>query len=149
MASHRVLLAALVQAEIERTPWSVPITPVGRAYVPIYDTRLGVSRQVTVVPGELSQARHPGRSARGGAGGIVTDDISVDLCLQHKLSSLDNAEIDPLCELLEEISDHFRRLGPLDNYYYLKADSMLGDDHFRGKLVFTGLLTLTYRWTGE
>lgn len=148
--SSRIQLADLVVAELQAHAWSQEIRCVGRKWIPRFDVKASVLRQVTVCPEQVLQPAPPGRG-----GSPVTEDVSCQIVLQHKLESEDNAEIDPLDKLLLEFGDHFRvsarTLNPPDasdrTYQYLQAESLIGEEHIAQKRVFTGILTLTYRLT--
>lgn len=133
-------LADAIVAELNASTFSQTITAV-RQFLPQFELPEMKTLHVTVVP-------------RGIASGIADrsrgqGDYSVDIAVQKKLSSDDNADIDPLLALVEEIADHFhaRRLASYPNAAWLKTEQtvLYAPEHMVDLRQFTSVLTLTYR----
>ena len=76
-------------------------------------------------------------------------DYAIDVAVQKKLDIADNAEIDPLMTLVDEIADFFRlkRLESYPNAIWLKTENepVFSQEHLDQMRQFTGLLTFTFR----
>ena len=112
-----------------------------RAYLPVFELADLKSVRVTVVPKSLSII--PGGRAHN------QHDYAIDVAVQKKLDVADNAEIDPLMTLVDEIADFFR-LKRLDSYpgaVWLKTENepVFSQEHLDQFRQFTGLLTFTFR----
>jgi hypothetical protein len=133
-------IAAAVVAELNAATFSQPVTA-ERSYFPQFDLPEMKTLHVTVVPKEVASGVSD-RSRKQG-------EYSVDIAVQKKLSSDDNADIDPLVALVEEIADHFhaRRLAAYPNAVWLKTEQIVlyAPDHMADLRQFTSVLTLTYR----
>jgi hypothetical protein len=114
-----------------------------RAYRPIYDLREITDLTITVVPKdqELVMAdRVKGQM-----------DFRVDIGIQKKLgdakSTGDNAEIDTLMGLVEEIMDLVRDTRIFGVAKWLKTENnpIFAPEHLNEMRVFTSVLTLTLR----
>lgn len=133
-------IAEAVVAELNGGSFSQPFSA-ARAYSPEFELPDMDTLQVTVVPKGV--ATHPGsRSHR-------QHDYSVDVAVQKKLQSADNAEIDALMTLAEEVGDHFRfqRLPGFPNAMWLRTenDPVYAPEHIRELRQFTSILTVTFR----
>ncbi len=112
-----------------------------RAYLPVFELADLKNVRVTVVPKSLSIV--PGGRAHN------QHDYAIDVAVQKKLDVADNAEIDPLLTLVDEIADFFR-LKRLDSYpgaVWLKTENepVFSQEHLDQFRQFTGLLTFTFR----
>jgi len=71
------------------------------------------------------------------------------VAVQKKLTDADNAEIDPLVSLVDEIADHFRfkRLPTFAEAMWLKTEQkpVYAQEHLDQFHQFTSVLTLTFR----
>ena len=70
------------------------------------------------------------------------------MAVQQKLIAADNAEIDSLLALVEELADHFRfrRFASPDAVWVrTQNEPVYAQEHLDRFRVFTGLLTLTFR----
>lgn len=133
-------LADAIVAELNAATFSQPITA-ERHYLPQFDLPEMKTLHVTVVPRGIVS----GLSDRSRGQG----DYSVDVAIQKRLTSDDNADIDPLLALVEEIADHFhaRRLASYPNAVWLKTEQavLYAPEHIADLRQFTSVLTLTYR----
>lgn len=112
-----------------------------RAYLPVYELSELKETRVTVVPKGV--AILPGSRSRN------QYDYAIDIAVQKKLSRADNAEIDSLLALAEEIADFFRlrRLPGFPEAMWLKTanEPVYAQEHLDQLRQFTGLLTVTFR----
>ena len=80
---------------------------------------------------------------------MSTVDTSDEEAVQKKFETEANVELDPLMNLAEEISDHFRgrRLASYPNAAWLKTEQsvLYAPEHIDELRQFTSVLTLTYR----
>ena len=133
-------IADAIVAELNGATFSQPVTAV-RSYLPQYDLTEMQSLHVTVVPkgvvlGSADRSRGQG-------------DYSVDVAVQRKFVAGDNADLDGLTNLVEEIIDHFRRRR-LDSYpdaAWLKSEQtvLYAPEHMAELRQFTSIVTFTYR----
>lgn len=76
-------------------------------------------------------------------------DVSIDVAVQKKIDLADQAELDGLMLLTEQIADFFRlrRLSALPEAIWTRTDNapVFAPEHLDQKLVFTSVLTLTFR----
>jgi len=112
-----------------------------RSFLPVFELKDLKNVQVTVVPKGLVII--PGGRAHN------QHDYAIDVAVQRKLNVADNAEIDPLMTLVDEVADFFR-LKRLDNYpgaIWLKTENepVYSQEHLDQLRQFTGLLTFTFR----
>jgi len=93
-----------------------------------------VPRGVQILPGGRAHNQH---------------DYTIDVAVQKKLSAADNAEIDTLMDLVDQIADHFRfkRLEGVPNAVWLKTEhqAIYSPEHLREMRQFTSVLTFTFR----
>lgn len=137
--SVRTQIAEAVKEELNDHTFSQPFTAT-RQRMPIFDLADMATLRVTVVPKavEVSPANRL----------EVQHDVSIDVAVQKKLGSLDNAEIDPLAELVEEIIEFFqmRRLTEYQPAVWTdtKNDRLYVPEHMEEKQLFTSVITLTF-----
>ncbi len=133
-------IADAVAAEINRATLSQPATA-SREYLPHFKLEDMQELRVTVVP--KSVLTQPGGRAHN------QHDYAIDVAVQKKLQKADNAEIDPLMMLVDEIADHFRfkRLSSFPNAMWLKTENqpVYSPEHLQEMRQFTSVLTLTFR----
>ncbi|MBT4867183.1 MAG: hypothetical protein HON53_18925 [Planctomycetaceae bacterium] len=112
-----------------------------RQYLPTFDLAEMQNLQVTVVP--KSVAILPGGRSHN------QHDYAIDVAVQRKLQTTDNAEIDDLLTLVDEIADHFRfkRLGSFPDAQWLKTENepVYAQEHLQELRQLTSILTLTFR----
>lgn len=127
-------------AELNAAQLSQPVQAV-RGYVPEYDLKEMKSLRVTVVPRELS--------VTSVSRDRLSYDAQVDIAVQQKFAKGDNAEIDPLVNLVEEIADLFRlrRLASYPAAVWTKTEHrvLYSPEHWIELRQFTSLLTLTFK----
>lgn len=112
-----------------------------RAYLPVYELSDLKETRVTVVPKSVA--------ILSGSRSHNQYDYAIDIAVQKKLSRADNAEIDSLLALAEEIADFFRlrRLPGFPEAMWLKTENepVYSQEHLDQLRQFTGLLTITFR----
>jgi len=134
-----VQIADAVAGELNGGTFGQPFTA-ERNYLPLYDLKELKSLRVTVVP--------TGTAIESKARRTAQHDVEIDVAVQQKLVKTDNATIDPLMSLTEEIADHFRfkRLAPPDAVWIkTENEPVYAQEHLDQYRVFTSLLTLTFR----
>ena len=112
-----------------------------RHYRPIFDLAEMQDLHVTVVPKGLAIERLD-RSRN-------QHDVQVDIAVQKKCQAADNAELDPLTALVEEIADFFRlrRLTVCPEAVWIRTENapIYAPEHLDELRQFTSVLTLTFR----
>jgi hypothetical protein len=113
-----------------------------RAYRPAYDLKDMKDLHVTVVPKGLEMAM-AGR-------GLAQNDAQIDVAVQKKLASADNAEIDALMGLVERIAEFVRSRGRLADAAWVKTENVpiYSLEHMEQLRQFTSVLTFTFRRIG-
>ena len=133
-------IADAVVAELNATSFSQAFTA-ERAYLPVFELADLKNVRVTVVPKGVSIT--PGNRSNN------QHDCAIDVAVQKKLDAADNAEIDALVSLVDEIGDHFRfrRLDSYPNAVWTRTENepVYSQEHLDQFRQFTGLLTLTFR----
>lgn len=133
-------IADALVAELNGATFSQPVTAV-RSYLPQYDLTEMQSLHVTVVPkgvvlGSADRSRGQG-------------DYSIDVAVQRKFAAGDNADLDGLTNLVEEIINHFRgrRLDSYPDAAWLKTEQtvLYAPEHMAELRQFTSVVTFTYR----
>ena len=133
-------IADAIVAELNGATFSQPVTAV-RSYLPQYDLTEMQNLHVTVVPkgvvlGSADRSRGQG-------------DYSVDVAVQRKFAAGDNADLDGLTNLVEEIINHFRgrRLDSYPDAAWLKTEQtvLYAPEHMAELRQFTSIVTFTYR----
>ena len=133
-------VAEAVKEELNATTFSQAFTA-ERHYQPLFELEEMKDLHVSVVPNSLTI--HPlGR-------GQNQYDVKVDVAIQKKFAKGDNAELDPLMTLVEEIADHFRlkRLAGYAGAMWVKTENMpvYAQEHMEQLRQFTSVVTLTFR----
>lgn len=135
-------IAEAIVAALNGHTFSRPLAA-ARAYRPVFDLKEMVDLHVTVVPKgvELSTA---GR-------GLAQSDVQIDIGVQKKLASGDNAEIDSLVGLVQEIAEFVRATGRFGDATWVKTENvpLYSQEHLGELRQFTSVLTLTLRVTTE
>lgn len=76
-------------------------------------------------------------------------DCAVDVGVQKKVNADDEAELDGLADLVEQIADHLRQKrldnGPEAAFISIANEPVFAPDHLDQQRVFTSVLTVTYR----
>jgi hypothetical protein len=112
-----------------------------RYYQPLFELKDMKDLKASVVPNAISSV-NLGR-------GRVQHDVRIDVAVQKKLQKGDNAEIDPLMDLVEEIDTHFqfKRLDGFSNAAWVKTENVpiYAQEHMAEMRQFTSVLTLTFR----
>jgi hypothetical protein len=131
-------IAEAVVAELSSATFSLPIAP-ERHYRPIFDLEELKTLRVTVVPKGI---------AIGSLSRISNQyDTSIDIAVQKRAA--DQAELDVLMLLVQEIADHLRlrRLTPFPGALWQKTENtpVYSPEHLEQKQVFTSVLTITWR----
>ncbi len=133
-------IADAVAAEINLGSFSQPVTAT-REYLPAFELADMQQLRVTVVPKSVTTL--PGGRAHN------QHDYGIDVAVQKKLDAADNAEIDDLMTLVEEIGEVFRfkRLDSYPNAMWLKTDNepVYAQEHLQELRQFTSILTFTFR----
>lgn len=133
-------VAEAVIAELNGATLSQPFTAV-RSYLPRSELTELKSLKVTVVPSGLSVVT----ASRG----QTQQDVAIDVAVQQKLTGEDNADLDPLLALAEEIAAHFRgkRLASFSNAIWVKTEfkTIYAPDHIDQMRTFTSVVTLIFR----
>ena len=133
-------VAEAVIAELNGATLSQPFTAV-RSYLPRSKLAELKTLKVTVVPSGLSVVT----ASRG----QTQQDVAIDVAVQQKLTGEENADLDPLLALAEEIAAHFRgkRLSSFSNAIWVKTEfkTIYAPDHIDQLRTFTSVVTLTFR----
>ena len=110
-----------------------------RAYAPLYDLQDMATLRVTVVP----------RSMRidSASRSMAQHDLEIDVAVQKKLAAADNAEIDDLMDLTEEIALFGRATGRFGVATWVKTANapIYLWEHLGEKRQFTSVVTFTLR----
>jgi hypothetical protein len=133
-------IADAVVAELNGGGFSLPFTA-ARHYRPLFDLKDMQALHVTVVPKGVTIERLD-RSRN-------QEDVQIDVAVQKKFSTGDNAELDALMALVEEIADFFRlrRLAACPAAVWVKTENVpvYAPEHMDELRQFTSVLTLTFR----
>ena len=131
-------IAEAVVTALNGHTFSQPFTA-ARAYRPVFDLKDMTDLHVTVVPKgvELTTA---GR-------GLAQSDVPIDIGVQKKLAAGDNAEIDSLVGLVQEIAEFVRATGRFGEAAWVKTENtpIYSQEHLAELRQFTSVLTLTLR----
>ena len=129
-----------VVTELNATTFSQPLTAM-RSYLPRVELAELRTLKVTVVPSSITVVS-ASRSQ-------VQRDVAIDVAVQQKLGQEQNAMLDPLLALAEEIAEHFRakRLDtfPLAACIKTEFKTIYAPEHIENLRTFTSVLTLTFR----
>ena len=116
-----------------------PALDAERHYQPAFDLPDLAALKVSVVPKSVTIANATRESGYF--------DCAVDIGVQKKIA--DDAEIDVLVELVEQIADHLRmkRLNsfPEAAFVSIANEPVFAPEHLDTQRVFTSVLTVTYR----
>lgn len=133
-------VAEAVVAELNATTFSQPITAT-RAYLPRVELADLKTLKVTVVPSSLTVTAASRTQTQR--------DVAIDVAVQQKLAAEQNAALDPLLVLAEEIAEHFRaqRLDSLPGALCVQTEfkPIYAPEHIEQLRTFTSVVTLTFR----
>jgi hypothetical protein len=131
-------IADAVVAALNGQTFSQPVTAV-RAYRAAFDLQDMKDLHVTVVPKgvELVTA---GR-------GVAQSDVQIDIGVQKKLATGDDAEIDELMALVQEIAEFIRATRQFGDAVWVKSENspIYSQEHLGELRQFTSVLMLTLR----
>jgi len=133
-------VAEAVVAALNSATFSQPIAAT-RSYLPRVELTELKSLKVTVVPSSVSVVTL--------SRGQTQRDVAIDVAVQKKLAHEQNADLDPLLTLAEEIAEHFRdqRLDSFPDAAWVKTEfkPIYAPEHIEQLRTFTSVLTLTFR----
>ena len=132
-------VADAVVADLNAATLSQPVTA-ARTYLPQFDLKEMTTLHVTVVP----KAEGIAVASRAS----TQHDYSVDVGVQKKLAAGNNAEIDPLMLLAQEIADYFRfrpLVGRPERWVRTEVKAPYSPEHLDQLRQFTSVVTLTFR----
>lgn len=136
MPSVAVAIAESIRADLTAHTFSVPVT-VSRKYVPAWDLKEIDGIQITVVPRSNGLA-NADRSR-------LSNEVAVDVAVQRKVGYGTPAELDPLMDVVQEVTDFLTRL-PVAGASWLRIANVpiYAPDHLHEKRMFTSVITCTY-----
>ena len=131
-------IAGAVVTALNGHTFSQPFTA-ARAYLPVFDLKDMKDLRVTVVPRGVEMTT-AGR-------GLAASDIQIDVAVQKKLAAADNAEIDALMGLVQEIADFVRSTGRFGDGSWVRTENVpiYSPEHLGELRQFTSVLTLTLK----
>lgn len=136
--STLVAIADAVTASLNAGSFGTPFTA-ERLYQPAFELADLADLKVSVVPKDVTIAT----ASRDGS----YFDCAVDIGIQKKIA--DDAEIDGLVDLAEEIADHLRmkRLddAPEAVWLSIEHEPVVAAEHLERQRTLTSILTVTYR----
>lgn len=139
MPSIATDIAEAILAEIAGNTFSATLTA-ARKFVPQWDLRDIDGIQVSVVPRAVAIA-NADRSR-------TSQEVSVDVAVQRKVSGVLPDELDPLMDVVQEVTDFLTRLRLADmpNASWLRIANtpIYAPDHMLEKRMFTSVITVTY-----
>ncbi len=137
-------VAEAVVAALNAAAFSQPIAA-ARSYLPRVELADLKTLKVTVVPSSVSVVT----ASRG----QTQRDVAIDVAVQKKLAREQNADLDPLLILAEEIAEHFRgkRLDSFPDAVWVKTEfkPIYAPEHIEQLRTFTSVVTLTFRMIGQ
>jgi len=131
-------IADAVVAELNAGSFSVPLTA-ERLYRPDFELPDMKDLHVSVVPHGLEM------STAGRA--LSQHDVQIDLAVQKKLDAADNAEIDALMGLVEELAEFLRTKRQFGDAVWVRTENspVYSQEHLGELRQFTSVLTATLR----
>jgi len=134
-------IADAVTAELNGLDPVTPLAAVRSTKAPEFELPDMKTLRVTVVP--------RGWDSQTATRAAAQCDYQIDIGVQKKLATGDNAEIDALLGLVERIADHFRakRLAAVPGAMWVKNENtpLYSPEHMGQLRQFTSVLTLTFR----
>lgn len=135
-----VNIADAVVAELNASGL-LPGVTARRAYRPTFDLEEMKDLHVTVVPRGVEMS--------GASRSMVQSDVQIDIGVQKKPAELNQAELDGLMALVEQIADHLRgrKLAGAPEAAWVKTENnpIFAAEHLEQLRQFTSVLTVTYR----
>ena len=135
-----IRVADAVVSELNGGTFSQKFTA-ARFYRPIFDLKDMSDLHVSVVPKGIKIGRADRYSNM--------EDLAIDIAIQQKFETGDNAELDALMALTQEIADFFclRRLAAYPSAIWIGTENVpvYAPDHLEELRQFTSVLTLTFR----
>jgi len=131
-------IADAVVAELNAGSFSVPLTA-ERLYRPDFELPDMKDLHVSVVPHGLEM------STAGRA--LSQHDVQIDLAVQKKLDAADNAEIDALMGLVDELAEFLRTKRQFGDAVWVRTENspVYSQEHLGELRQFTSVLTATLR----
>ena len=131
-------IADAVAAALNGHTFSQPFAA-QRAYLAAFELKELKDLRVAVVPKGVEMTT-AGR-------GISQSDVQIDVGVLKKLVSADNAEIDALMGLVQEIAEFVRATGRLGGAAWVRSENLpiYSTEHLAEMRQFTSVLTLTFR----
>jgi len=131
-------IADAVVAELNAGSFSVPLTA-ERLYRPDFELPEMKDLHVSVVPRGLEMST-AGR-------GLSQHDVQIDVAVQKKLDAADNAEIDALMGLVEELAEFLRTTRQFGDAVWVRTENspVYSQEHLGELRQFTSVLTATLR----
>lgn len=133
-------IADAVVTELAAAEFSMPFEP-ARHYRPQFDLVELKTLRVSVVPKGITIASL-GRT-------VNQHEVAIDVAVQQKVDAADNAALDALMNLVQEIADFFRlrRLTAFPDAAWSKTENVpvYSPEHLESKAVFTSVLTFTFK----
>lgn len=135
----QAVVDALNGVQESSSPFSLPFTAERKSLAEAKLSDLE-TLQVLVMPSTV--AREPFTRATD------KQTFTVDIGVRQKLGGVANTDVDPMLELVQELSDYLSRLD-LDSYRWKKTENSPVYDHeeLRQKTMFASVLRLTYEVT--
>ena len=135
-----VEIADAVAASINDGTYAEPVQAV-RAYRPSYDLEELGALKVTVVPRSVNTANLARQQSQV--------DCTVDVGLQQRVDAGDDARLDALLDLAEQIGDHLRhkRLPgyPQAAWLSVEHEPVVAAEHLDERSTLTTVMSVTYR----
>jgi len=139
MAAVTIDIADAVTAELAGGSFSQGFTPV-RLFRPDFDVRDLSTLHVSVVPAGIEEQQESRSTSR--------QDVEIQIGVQQKVTD-DNAAIDPLVLLVQEIGDFFRerRLVNFQAAMWRRTEirPLYFPDELRERGIFVSIPTITFR----
>ncbi|MCK6458217.1 MAG: hypothetical protein L6Q92_17020 [Phycisphaerae bacterium] len=131
-------IADAVTSSLNAGPFDPPLNA-ERRYQPAFDLADLAALKVSVVPKSVTISNATRESGYF--------DCAIDIGVQKKIA--DDAEIDALVDLVEQIADHLRqkRLDSFPDAAFVSIanEPVFAPEHLDQQRVFTSVLTVTYR----
>ena len=135
-----VEIADAVAVAINDGTYAEPVTA-QRAYRPSFDLEELGELKVTVVPRSVTTANLARQQSQV--------DCTVDVGLQQRVDAGDDARLDALLDLAEEIGDHLRhkRLAgyPQAAWVSIEHEPVVAAEHLDERSTLTTVMSVTYR----
>ncbi len=112
-----------------------------RAYRPVFDLQDMKNLHVTVIPRGVDMS--------SASRSFVQADVQIDIGVQKKPTELNQAELDSLMALVEQIADYLRGRkladAPEASWVKMENNPIFAAEHLEQFGQFTSVLTVTYR----